>query len=225
MPSRKQPTWLRILEELRRHGGQSATQLGKSLGMSAMGARQHLLRLESDGLVLSRFEKRPTGRPTLLFELSEEASRHFPQSYDRFAESLLRDIEEAGGREKVVELFSRRRERLEEVYREKLANATDPRERAKIIAELRDTEGYMAEADVLEDGTTRLVEHNCPIATVAKAYPEVCQAELELFQNLCEGDVRRTEHIVQGHHSCVYYLSGTGATPAKSKKSKPSRGA
>lgn len=223
MPGPKRPTWMRILENLRRRGGQSANQLGKTLGMSAMGARQHLLRLEKDGLVVSHFEKRRTGRPALVFDLSEEASRHFPQGYDRFAESLLRDIEDAGGREKVVELFARRRQRLEEMYREKLAHVNDPLQRAAILAELRDSEGYMAEADLLEDGTIGLVEHNCPIAAVAKAYPEVCQAELDLFQNLCEGEVRRVEHIVQGHQSCVYRLSGTKSVTSKAEKSNASR--
>ena len=162
----------------------------------------------------SHFEKRKTGRPALVFVLSEEAARYFPQNYDRLAAGVLRELSEMSGREKVRELLERRCDRMEKDYLEQMEGETDPVRRAGIIAKIRDEEGYMAEGVTDDDGVATIVEHNCPISSIAKEFPEVCQMELELFERVTGSKVERTQHMVKGSHACVYRLHSNGSSGA-----------
>ena len=54
-------------------------------------------------------------------------------------------------------------------------------EKVEILAEIRDEEGYMAEFTE-DDEDYLLVEHNCPIVSIAEEYPHVCETELALFR-------------------------------------------
>ncbi len=226
MEKRKSPTWMRVLENLQRRGARTSLQVGKALGMTSMGARQHLLRLEEDGLVTSHFEKRKTGRPALVFELSEEAARYFPQNYDQLASGILHELAEMEGREQVLKLLDRRRERMERDYLEKMDGEPDPKRRAELLAKLRDDDGYMAEHAPEPDGTPTIVEHNCPIARVAKEFPEVCQSELELLERVTGARVERVQHMAQGHYACVYriHANGNGCTKTGGNGSEPESG-
>ncbi len=206
LEKQNKPSWARVLEVLRREGGMTAAQVGEALDMSSMGARQHLLRLEKDGSVGSRFEKRPTGRPALIFELTDNAAEHFPQAYDRLAVSILGELEEMHGREAVTELLDHRRTRLEKAYCERLNGTDDPFEKARIIAQIRDEEGHMAESFVDEEGCPAIIEHNCPIRSVAARYPEFCQMEEELFTNVIGAKIERVHHIAKGQYACVYRI-------------------
>ena len=86
----------------------------------------------------------------------------------------------------------------------------------KILAEIREAEGYLCNAESAPTsearGGVRLVEHHCPLSDLAHQHPEVCRFELELFQRLLdEPELRRVDHIRAGGHACVYEL------PSKSK--------
>ena len=73
---------------------------------------------------------------------------------------------------------------------------------------MRSAEGYMAQVEVDDDGTLRLVENHCPICAAASFCQGFCRAEKAVFQNVLGPNVRieRDEHIVGGGRRCTYLV-------------------
>jgi iron-sulfur cluster biosynthesis transcriptional regulator SufR len=202
----KSETRRRILELLKLHGPQTANQLAKELGMTAMGARGHLAALERDRLIAHRAEKRRMGRPAYVFELTELGDELFPRTYPQLASSLLDSLKALYGEEVVGKLFEKRNEQLLKEYRARLADKPLD-ERVKELARIRTEEGYWADWEALDDGTFSLREHNCAICQIAKHAPEACQAELDLFRAvLPDCTVAREQHMIQGDRMCTYLI-------------------
>ena len=78
-------------------------------------------------------------------------------------------------------------------------------EKVRILAEIRDEEGYMAEFSEDDEGYM-LVEHNCPIVSIAEEYPHVCETELALFRRSLGQKIHRDEHLMNGSHKCSYRI-------------------
>ncbi|MGC9328302.1 MAG: helix-turn-helix transcriptional regulator [Candidatus Hinthialibacter sp.] len=212
----EKPTRLHILFLLKKNGRMTSKQVGDIIGVTSMGARQHLTAMERDGLVASEFVRQKAGRPALYFRLTEKADHYFPQRYGPLAMDILKGMEELQGRNTVEKVLKRRREKLRENYLSALnsngAGQSDLKDKVKTLASIRDDDGYMAEMEESEDALF-LKEFNCPIHAVAQEYQEVCQHELELFQEILGVQVERIEHMVKGERSCIYKI--TKAAPEK----------
>lgn len=204
-----------ILCLLKKNGSMSAKQVGDFLGVTPMGARQHLVAMEQEGLLQSEFIRQKAGRPSLFFTLTDKANQFFPQHYNDLVVTLLQSVEEMEGRDKVSQLLEIRREKLRAQYAETM-NGDGPRDRVRTLARLRDIDGYMA--DIREEGEGyELIEHNCPIAHVAREYPEVCSSELELFQDLLGLKVERVNHRLDGSHVCIYRIIDSNGSKTQNK--------
>ena len=68
-----------ILTQLKQNGTGTVDGLASALGLARMTIRQHLSALERDGLVSSKLERQRTGRPHLLFSLSDLGQESFPK--------------------------------------------------------------------------------------------------------------------------------------------------
>ena len=92
-------------------------------------------------------------------------------------------------------------------YRTALATTTDVHERVRQLADLRSSEGYLAE--VLEaDDHVDLVEHHCPIQGAAHACESLCDGELDLFRKVLGPavSVAREHHVLHGGQRCSYRI-------------------
>jgi predicted ArsR family transcriptional regulator len=80
-----------------------------------------------------------------------------------------------------------------------------------------DEDGYLAEAVALDDGSFRIVEHNCAILAVATKYGAACGTELEFIREvLPDARVERVAHLLAGGHVCAYeVLPLSKRTPKK----------
>lgn len=201
------PTRLHILSLLKKNGQMTSKQVGDIIGVTSMGARQHLTAMEKDGLVDSEFVRQKAGRPALYFKLTDKANSYFPQRYGPLAMDILKNMEDMEGRDTVEKILERRRDNLKQNYCSSISKngttSADLKERVQKLADLRDNDGYMTEMEEKE-GEFLIIEHNCPIQIIAKEYNEVCQHELELFKDVLNAPVERVEHMVKGERSCVY---------------------
>ena len=187
-----------ILDLLKVEGPSNVPRLAALRGVNATAVRQQLAALQREGLVEVRVERRKRGRPTHLSALTEKAEALFPQAYGPIALALLRQIREIDGEGKIEKLFSRRMRELLKTYGKRLAGK-NPGEKFQELARIRDEEGYMARVRA-----RGLCEHHCPIAAVAREFPQVCKYEKLLFESVLGMKLDRTEHLASGGKACVY---------------------
>jgi len=195
-----------ILSLIKRHGPMTVQELSRGIAITPMGVRQHLAILERDGLLRSDGIRRGQGRPSRMYSITPQGDAVFPRTYEQVATSLLDDVRAIDGDAKVDALFEHRRARQLEQYRAVMAGKDLP-ERVAALAELRDAEGYLAEHEQQDKNTFVLVEHNCPIRSVASAYAQACACELALFSDALGAEVGRTDHILAGAPCCRFVIT------------------
>ncbi|HXG40953.1 MAG TPA: ArsR family transcriptional regulator [Candidatus Limnocylindrales bacterium] len=209
-----------LLFELRRGGPASPDQLALALGASRTGVLQQLRALESANLVVRRTVRHGVGRPRHVYDITPDAQDLFPANYDALAVNLLEALRAVGGDALIEEVFLARRRQQAALIRARFAERLGPNAdlaaRVRELAVIQDEQGYLCSAALGEDGTVRLVEHNCAIYHVARRYPAACRAELELFRDVLGGEVVRERHIGSGDRCCAYRISPGSVDPAPS---------
>ncbi|MBK9943998.1 MAG: ArsR family transcriptional regulator [Kouleothrix sp.] len=198
-------TRAQILQLLRRQGQMTAAELSDALGIGAVGVRQHLALLDRDNLVRTNGVRRGVGRPSHLYMLTERAEALFPKRYDRLALDAIAFVEAQGGAAAVDQLFTARRLQLGTQLAGRLAGKSRAAQVAELAAALTE-QGYMCEHRQLPDGSFELIEHNCPVDCVARDYPQACEHELKLYEDLLGVPLTRDQAIAEGGTCCRYRI-------------------
>jgi predicted ArsR family transcriptional regulator len=200
---------LRVLHALKSAGPHAAETLGRKLGMTAVGARQHLMRLQEEGLVGAVDQSAGVGRPKRIWSLTDAGHARFPDNHAGLTLELITAIRKTGGEAMLDRVIEVREKAALQTYRRALDGAASLKEKVKRLAKIRSEEGYMASTASGGDGALLLIENHCPICVAAKACQGFCRSELTLFQETLGQDVSvaRDEHIVAGARRCVYRIS------------------
>jgi DeoR family suf operon transcriptional repressor len=209
------PTRRAILLALKRTGGATAEELGAGLGITPSAVRQHLQSMTADGLVQHAPDRARAGRPRHRHVLAPPGEAFFPKRYGDLTLELLADAEaeDAG---LVDRLFERRRNRRLE--RTLLRVEGRPLgDQVEELTRVLDEDGYLASCERSDDGTLRIVEHNCAVLEVARRYGQACSTELEFIRAvLPDAHVERVHHMMSGQSTCAYEIrprDGTGRPP------------
>jgi len=219
-----QSTKEHILAHLKRTGGSTVDGLATQFGLARMTVRQHLAGLERDGLVGSREERGRTGRPHLLFSLSERGEEGFPKRYDRLADLALQEVafldaEEIAGlgpEEKKKLLLKKMAERVYQEHESKVRGMA-LKERVSAVADILREEGGLAEWTT--DGSRyEIVDYNCVYRKVADAHNDLCEWHVSLLGRLLGKQVECNQFIAQGAESCRFVVSESAATSAAEAK-------
>lgn len=205
MESLVQSTRREILTRLKKRGAMTVNELSEALAITPMGVRQHLATLERDGLLEATHTRRGKGRPSQVYRLSLAGDELFPRTYGQLAVSLLDEISQLDGVEKVDAIFYRRTEKMRERYALRLRDKQGL-ELVQELAKIRDEEGYVAVCEGQDDGSFLLIEHNCPLRDVAGKYRQACRCEISLFKDLLGAEVDRRNCIADGDHQCRYSI-------------------
>jgi DeoR family suf operon transcriptional repressor len=209
-PLQTLPTTRRaILNLLKRQGPCTAAEVAAALSLTTAAIRLQLAHLEEDGL-LERTEAetpaRGRGRPSHAYHLSPAAEALFPKRYGDLTTELLGYLGGPDG-EQVDALFEQRRQRRVDGALPRLANLSFDEQVAALTAIL-DEDGYLADAERLDDGSWRITEHNCAILTVAHGFSQACSSELSFIRQALPGArVERVAHLMDGAHVCAYVVS------------------
>jgi predicted ArsR family transcriptional regulator len=215
----------RFLVLLKTRGPQTAADLGKVTGVTGEAARQQLVRLAADGLVVATSEPRGVGRPAQLWNLTDAGNARFPDAHAELTADLIGSIRTQLGEAVLDRLIEARSAKSKAAYRTALQGADDLGERVARLAKERTREGYMAESREEREGFL-LIENHCPICVAATACQGFCRAELDTFREVLGADasVERVEHIVNGDRRCVYQISLSNPLPGEPKRGKGRRG-
>ena len=211
----------RLLVLLKTRGPQTAGDLGKATGVTGEAARQQLVRLAADGLVVATTAPHGVGRPAQVWGLTEAGNARFPDAHAEVTAQLIGSIRAQLGEAVLDRLIEARGAESRASYAAALEGAADLGERVARLAEARTREGYMAESRAEGEGYV-LVENHCPICVAATACQGFCRTELDTFRDVLGPDVsvERTEHIIGGDRRCVYRIS-LNRSPRKGPRRRP----
>ncbi|OUZ08319.1 transcriptional regulator [Aeromicrobium sp. PE09-221] len=203
------PTRLRVAESLLAHGASTAASLAEHLDLTPAAVRRHLDALLEQGLIAAREERivgqRRRGRPARVFVLTDAGRDQFTQAYDDLAADALRYLHATGG-DDAVKAFARfRLAGLEERYRGLLVSVDTIEERAQLLAHALTEDGFAASVSSSPAGE-QMCQHHCPVAHVAGEFPQLCDAETELFAELLGTHVQRLATIAHGDGVCTTHL-------------------
>jgi predicted ArsR family transcriptional regulator len=199
----------RLLMILKTRGAQTTRSLATALEISVPGVQQQLSRLEADGMVSSTPNAGGVGRPALSWSLTERALDKFPDTHAELTVTLIDSIRRSLGEAALETVIAERETASRARYREGLAGVKTLKARVERLANLRTSEGYMAEVERLPDHAWLLVENHCPICAAARSCQGFCRHELELFRELLgpQVDVERVEYVLGGGRRCAYRVT------------------
>ncbi len=202
------PTRERVASSILENGPSTAAALAERLALTPAAVRRHLDHLVADGALEAReprvYGSRGRGRPAKVFMLTDSGRDTFIQAYDDLAATALRFLAESGGPEAVAQFARRRTAELEDRYRPVVESAP-PEDRAKVLAEALTHDGYAASVQRASTGD-QLCQHHCPVAHVATEFPQLCEAETEVFARLLGSHVQRLATIAHGDGVCTTYV-------------------
>ena len=211
---RSAPARDRVLFQLKTRGPLTPAQIAERLAITEVAVRQHLRRLEAEGLVEAVDAQRGVGRPARVFAVTAAAAGHFPDTHADLTVDLLDAVRTTFGERGLQRLIDTRSERQRRTYTERLRGARSLAERVQRLAALRAEEGYLAEWSRTDDGAFLLVENHCPICVAARSCQAFCRDELAVFRAALgpAAQVERTDHLLAGARRCAYRIT-PGARP------------
>lgn len=208
------PTRERVARSILELGPSTAAVLGERLDLTPAAVRRHLDHLIEEGAVEAReprvYGTRGRGRPAKVFALTEVGRDRFDQQYDDLAVQALRFLAETGGDDAVMEFARRRVAGLETRYREILEESPATEPSAALAAAL--TQGGYAASVRANPVGTQLCQQHCPVAHVAHEFPQLCEAETEVFGRLLGHHVQRLATIAHGDGVCTTFIPEKSVT-------------
>ncbi|MFI9079422.1 helix-turn-helix transcriptional regulator [Streptomyces sioyaensis] len=217
----QQGTRNKVARSILDHGPSTAAELALRLELTQAAVRRHLDALAAEGVVEPREKRvygtRGRGRPARAFALTDCGRDAFDQAYDQLATEALRWIaQSAGGGEKgeaAVAAFARARLAAQAESYRKDVEAAEPEARTEALAKALTADGYAATARSAPNPQLgeQLCQHHCPVAHVAEQYPQLCEAETEVFSRLLGTHVQRLATIAHGDGVCTTFVPKAGA--------------
>ena len=193
-------------------GSATATDLAHELGLTGAGIRKHLDALLEAGLV--EFSKRAPygpaalagpkgrGRPAKVFMLTPKGRGVFGEREESLALTALKYMSTNSGNEAISGFAKQIADNFAAKHSD-VADYSTPQERAMALVDALNTEGFVATLTPGLGDSVQICQHNCPMGDVAEQFPEVCEAETEIFSQLTGVHVTRLATIATGNPICT----------------------
>jgi len=194
-----------ILLLLQRRGATTVKELEDALGVTATAVRQQIGNLLAEGHIQQEVERQGRGRPRHVYSLTAQGRGLFPNHYDEFTNTLLREILMTEGPEKVAVLLGGMSRRLAENYARTIISHV-PAERARELAQILNQKGIVAEVNDNGDDSIVLLEYNCPYYELARQYREICEMEQKVLSHVVQQPVELVACTLDGHHGCQFRI-------------------
>ncbi|GHE55018.1 transcriptional regulator [Streptomyces longispororuber] len=215
----------RVARSILDHGPSTVADLAGRLGLTQAAVRRHLDALVQENVVEPREKRvygaRGRGRPAKVFALTDCGRDAFDQSYDKLAAEALRWIGQTHGEEAVAAFARARVAEQAKAYRAAV-EAASPENRTRALAKALTADGYAATARSAPPPRSgeQLCQHHCPVAHVAEQYPQLCEAETEIFSELLGTHVQRLATIAHGDGVCTTFIP-RGEVPQGTPQTTP----
>lgn len=193
----------------------TASAISTELGLTPAAVRRHLDALVADGLA-EPIDTPPTGqrgRPARSYRLTEAGRERFPQNYENLAVAAVRFLGATAGDEAVTAFARSLAARIEERVGahdrgpDTGRSEQDEQDAVHMLADALDADGYATSLRPVGQGA-QLCQHHCPVAHVAAAFPQLCEAETEVFSRVLGKHVQRLATIAHGDGVCTTHIPG-----------------
>lgn len=191
-------------------GPATAADLASKLAITPAGIRRHLDALISDGILTTRDPylneaAGGRGRPAKVFLMTDQGREYFEHSYDDLAVSALKFIA-SQSEDGTVNAFAEQRAReIESRAKSSVDKVKGVSRKSEVLAEFLSQEGYASTVTSTPLGE-QLCQHHCPVAHVASAFPELCEAETQSLSRLLGTHVQRLATIAHGDGVCTTFI-------------------
>jgi predicted ArsR family transcriptional regulator len=194
-----------IINLLKMNGGLTTRELSEYLDISTTAVRRHLYALEDQDLVRFNPEQRGMGRPSFVYELTDNIPTVFKQSFAAFVNAVMEEIGALDNGHTPRELFDERQEGRNRKYVD-LTTGETLTDRVACLARLMESEGRITTWQQVDENCYILREHNCPFHRLNGNFDLPCRREVSLLQKTLHADVQRVNHIMKGDVACVYRI-------------------
>lgn len=159
----------RIVMLLRRTN-RTVDELAQALNITDNAVRGHLATLERDGVVRQRGERRGSGKPSYVYELTPEAEQLFPKAYGPVLRQVLEVLSERLTPEELESMMRTVGARIAARWN---IPQGDLQVRLEAAVEILNELGGMAELESSVESYC-IRGYSCPLAAAVPGHPEVC---------------------------------------------------
>ncbi len=208
-----------VARSILENGPSTAVALGERLALTPAGIRRHLDLLVGDGILEAKEPRtsivRGRGRPSKVFVMTDYGRQNFEHSYDDLAVAALKFMSAQSGGQ-LVSAFAQ--SRAEDMERKGSAAIAKRSHKSEALATFLSEQGYAASVVARPMGE-EICQHHCPIAHVAAEFPQLCEAETEVFSRLLGTHVQRLATIANGDGVCTTFIpSATTSTKSNATR-------
>ncbi len=199
----------KIMEYLLDHrAGATLEELAEHLGVTKTAAKEHLIKIETLGLLSYHDQKGSVGRPRRFYTLSEKGNETFPRQYSWLSNIILELLSEEMGPLKTAKMMERLAVKVSESMKPRFENARSSAELMSEIAKALNELGYRAALKQSDLRKGAIIEAtNCVYHTVAKDHPELCRFDTKFIEQATGGmNVRLESCIARGGASCRFCI-------------------
>ncbi|WP_127126123.1 metalloregulator ArsR/SmtB family transcription factor [Georgenia sp. SYP-B2076] len=212
-PEAEPPTHERVLELVVEQGPVSAATLARVLELTPAAVRRHIGHLEAQGQIVvhepAGAGARRRGRPARHYVATDAGRAVLTDAYSDLATHALDFLVQAAGPGALDAFAEARVGEVERRYAPLLEVAGPaPADRVRALAVALTADGYAATTRTVgpEGFALQLCQGHCPVQEVAKAFPQLCEAETQAFSRLLGVHVQRLATISGGEHVCTTHI-------------------
>ena len=201
----------RILRLIVEEGPVSAVQLATDLELTPAGVRRHVGVMLAAGEIAEHHSPLPgraqRGRPARRYVATARGQASLTNAYSDLAAEALAFLGQLGGEDAVREFARRRVLDMHSHHGDAIGLASDVSERLDVLAERLSGDGFAASVRPLPGGrAVQLCQGHCPVQAVAARFPQLCEAEAQLFSDLLGVHVQRLSTLAAGGHVCTTHV-------------------
>jgi predicted ArsR family transcriptional regulator len=186
---------------MRRTGGSTVSALQRATGLSRSTVRRHLDALGRVGAVTARSNRSGSGRPPQVYSLTVPMALAATGSYPALLEAVFARLQTAAP-EQIEAMFPAIARLLAAMHPEvgRIPDTASRLESARqVVFAGMDTSTVMQTDDGLQFSL-----HECPLASLALEFRELCCAARLVLSDLTGQDVEQSEWIVRGDPRCTF---------------------
>lgn len=196
---------LQLIQLLLENGPCSIVQLEGYLGITATAVRQRLNRLTATGMVDRKSESEGRGRPSHVYQVTEEGRRATGNNMADFADALWQEVQAIPDEKLRRSIIEGASKRLAASYISQI-DGESLEQKLTSVASLFGERNIPVSVEQNKQGLPILKILACPYPDLANHSHDVCEMERQLFSEVTGGSFELCECRQDGGQCCSFQV-------------------